>query len=160
MVGYNEHGLGWFSRRPVEFAFANGSKDAVIDVANVRLLNPAGENMLVNGDFARGMDRWFFTVDDHTPWQNWNHAVHLYFEQGGLGVAAFFFFLACVFVRLGAQVMRGQWLAAVGMAALASFLSVGIFGFLFDTPRMALLFFFVALVFARGLVEAERTAVG
>jgi hypothetical protein len=163
MVGYNEHDLGWFSRRPVEFAFSNGSKDAVIDVTDVRLLNAAGENLLINGNFARGMDRWFFTVDDHTPWQNWNHVVHLFFEQGWFGIASFLIFLVCIYAHLGAQVLRGQWLAAVAMAALSSFLSVGIFGFLFDTPRMALLFFFLALVFARGLAApvgaADKAAV-
>ena len=131
----------------------------MIDVADVRLLNAAGENLLINGNFAHGMDRWFFTVDDHTPWQNWNHMVHLFFEQGWFGVTSFLIFLVCIFAHLGAQVLRGQWLAAVAMAALASFLSVGIFGFLFDTPRMALLFFFLALVFARGFVDTERTAV-
>ncbi len=151
MVGADEYHLGWFSRRPVEFAFSNSSRDAVIDVDNVRLLDAAGENLLVNGNFARGMDRWFFTVDDHTPWQNWNHVVHLFFEQGWFGVASFVIFLGCIYARLGAQVARGHWLAAVAMAALSSFLSVGIFGFLFDTPRMALIFFFLALVFARGL---------
>jgi hypothetical protein len=162
MVGADELHLGWLSRRPVEFAFSNGSKDAVIDVTEVRLLNAAGENLLVNGNFARGADRWYFTVDDHTPWQNWNHAVHLFFEQGWFGVASFVIFLGCIYTRLGAQVVRGHWLAAVAMAALSSFLSVGIFGFLFDTPRMALVFFFLALVFARGLTApvgvAERAA--
>jgi hypothetical protein len=161
MVGADELHLGWLSRRPVEFAFSNGSKDAVIDVTEVRLLNAAGENLLVNGNFAHGIDRWYFTVDDHTPWQNWNHVVHLFFEQGWFGVASFFIFLVCIFAHLGAQVLRGQWLAAVAMAALSSFLSVGIFGFLFDTPRMALIFVFLALVFARGLaapVGATQTA--
>ena len=158
IVGYNEHGLGWLSRRPVEFAFSNSSKDAVIDVHNVRLINAAGQNLLINGNFTRGMDRWYFTVDDHTPWQNWNHVVHLFFELGWFGVASFVIFLGCIYARLGAQVVRGQWLAAVAMAALSSFLSVGIFGFLFDTPRMALLFFFLALVFTRGLAAPVGAA--
>jgi hypothetical protein len=161
MVGYNEHDLGWFSRRPVEFAFSNSSKAAVIDVDNVRLFNAAGQNLLANGNFSLGADRWFFTVDDHTPWQNWNHVVHLFFEQGWFGVASFLIFLGCVYARLGTQVVRGHWLAAVAVAALSSFLSVGIFGFLFDTPRMALIFFFLALVFARGLsapINAAKTA--
>ena len=158
MVGYNEHDLGWFSRRPVEFAFSNSSKDAVIDVDNVRLLNAAGQDLLVNGNFTHGADRWFFTVDDHTPWQNWNHVVHLFFEQGWFGVISFLVFLICIYARLGMQVVRGQWLAAVAMAALSSFLSVGVFGFLFDTPRMALIFFFLALVFARGLAAPAGAA--
>ncbi len=157
-VGSDERGLGWLSRRPVEFAFSNSSKDAVIDVDNVRLLNAAGRNLLVNGNFTRGADRWFFTVDDHTPWQNWNHVVHLFFEQGWFGVASFVLFLGCIYARMSAQVVHGHWLAAVAMAALSSFLSVGIFGFLFDTPRMALLFFFLALVFARGLAAPVGAA--
>jgi hypothetical protein len=151
LVGAKAEIGGWFSLRPVEFALANGSKEAVFDVDNVRLLDSTGNNLLVNGNFEGGMDRWFFTVDDHTPWQNWNHWVHLYFEQGWLGVLAFLSFVTYLFGRLVKQIVDGNWLASIALAALSSFLTVGIFGYLFDTPRMALIFFFIALVFGRGL---------
>jgi hypothetical protein len=151
LVGAKDEIGGWFSVRPVEFALANGSKQAVFDVDNVRLLDSAGNNLLANGNFERGMDRWFFTVDDHTPWQNWNHWVHLYFEQGWLGVLAFLAFVTYLFGRLVKQIVDGNWLASIALASVSSFLSVGIFGFLFDTPRMALIYFFIALIFGRGL---------
>jgi hypothetical protein len=35
---------------------------------------------------------------------------------------------------------------------------VGIFGFLFDTPRMALLFYFIAMVFGRGLEFSQGSS--
>ena len=151
LVGAKAEIGGWFSLRPVEFALANGSKEAVFDVDNVRLLDSTGNNLLVNGNFEGGMDRWFFTVDDHTPWQNWNHWVHLYFEQGWLGVLAFLGFVTYLFGRLVKQIVDGNWLASIALAALSSFLAVGIFGYLFDTPRMALIYFLIALVFGRGL---------
>ena len=142
---------GWFSVRPVEFALANSSKDAVFDVDNVALTDSNGRNLLVNGDFQNGMNRWFFTVDDHTPWQNWNHWVHLYFEQGWFGVLAFLSFVGYLVGRLIKQIYYGNWLATIALAAVSSFLTVGVFGYLFDTPRMALIYFFLALVFGQGL---------
>jgi len=151
LVGAKDEVGGWLSVRPVEFALANGSKDAVFDVDNVRLLDSTGNNLLANGRFERGADRWFFTVDDHTPWQNWNHWVHLYFEQGWIGVLAFLCFVTYLFGRLSKQIVDGNWLASIALAAVSSFLAVGIFGFLFDTPRMALIYFLVALIFGGGL---------
>jgi hypothetical protein len=146
------HGIGgWLSVRPVEVALSNASKEAVFDVDNVKLVDSSGKNLLVNPDFQNGMDRWFFTVDDHTPWQNWNHWVHLYFEQGWFGVLSFLFFVSYVIGRLIRQIYYGNWLATIGLAAVSSFLTVGVFGYLFDTPRMALIYFLVALVFGQGL---------
>jgi hypothetical protein len=49
------------------------------------------------------------------------------------------------------QIVHGNWLAGIALAAVSSFLSVGIFGYLFDTPRMALIYFLIALIFGRGL---------
>jgi len=160
LVGAKEGLGGWLSLRPVEFSLANSSKEAVFDVDNVRLLDATGKNLLANGNFEGGMDRWFFTVDDHTPWQNWNHGVQLYFEQGWFGVMAFLFFVTYLFCRLVKQIGEGDWLASIALAGVASFLSVGIFGFLFDTPRMALIYFLIALIFARGFsVPAEPQSV-
>jgi O-antigen ligase/polysaccharide polymerase Wzy-like membrane protein len=150
-VGAKDEIGGWISIRPVEFALANGSKDGVFDVDNVRLLDSAGNNLLANGDFSGALNRWFFTVDDHTPWQNWNHWVHLYFEQGWLGVLAFLCFVTYLFCRLVKQIVDGNWLASIVLAAVSSFLAVGIFGFLFDTPRMALIYFLIAFIFGYGL---------
>jgi hypothetical protein len=150
-VGSKGASDSWLTRRPVEFALANSSKDAVFDVDKIRLLDSAGNDLLANGSFLNGSDRWFFTVDDHTPWQNWNHWVHLFFEQGWLGVLSFVFFTAYIFGRLVKQIVHGNWLAGIALAAVSSFLSVGIFGYLFDSPRMALIYFLIALIFGRGL---------
>jgi hypothetical protein len=150
-VGSKGASDSWLSARPVEFALANSSKDAVFDVDKIRLLDSAGKDLLVNGSFLNGSDRWFFTVDDHTPWQNWNHWVHLFFEQGWLGVLSLLFFTAYIFGRLVKQIVQGNWFAGIALAALSSFLTVGIFGYLFDSPRMALIYFLIALIFGRGL---------
>ena len=147
---------GWFFRRPVEFALANSSRDTLIDVDDVSLVGPLGNNLIVNGDFSRGSDRWFFTVDDHTSWQNWNHWVQIYFEQGWFGVISLGIFVLCVYSQLLKLVFAGNWLSGVALAGLSGFLIVGIFGFLFDTPRMALLFYLISLICASGLAVPSQ----
>ena len=123
-----------------------------MDLDNVRLLDADGRNLISNGDYSKGSDRWFFTADDHTPWQNWNHLVQLYFDQGWFGIVSFLIFTAYILGVLVWRVVKGDWIAGVSLAGLSSFLSVGIFGFMFDTPRMALIFFLIALIFASGSI--------
>lgn len=49
-------------------------------------------------------------------------------------------FLVCVFAGLIKQILAHSWLSAIAFAGLGSFLTVGIFGFLFDAARMAMSF--------------------
>jgi O-antigen ligase len=149
----DQAGLGiarrnWLVRRPIELALSNTSRTGSIDIDNVRLFNGRGNNIIMNGDFSRGMDRWFFTVDNLVPWQAANQWVQLYLEQGWSGIVSFMGFVAWVLWRLLQQTFSGDWLRGIVFAALVSFLFIGLFGFLFDTPRMAMMFFLVSFVFA------------
>ena len=137
---------GRLSRRPVELALYNPRSGNVLDVDNVRLIDEAGRDIIVNGDFSLGHDRWLFTVDDLMPWQSSNHWGQIFFEQGWLGLAAFNLFIVCVLFSLFLQVRQGDLFAGVVLSGIVGFLTVGLFGSLFDTPRMATLFYFGSLV--------------
>ena len=50
--------------------------------------------LLANGDFARGADRWLFTDDYHWNWRIEDQPLMTLFEQGWFGVLALG--LACV----------------------------------------------------------------
>lgn len=155
-VGDDLGRTGGFSRRPVELALYNPVRGATIDVDNVRLIDEAGTDLIANGDFSHGHDRWFFTVDNFIPWQSSNHWAQIFFEQGWFGLLAFNFLIAYALIRLLLQARQGDLFSAVLLASATGFLTVGLFGSLFDTPRMATLFY-LSLFLA---VPSRRTPAG
>ncbi len=135
-----------FSRRPVELALYVSAPRSVLDVDNVRLVDEAGVNLISNGDFSKGFDRWFFTVDDLMPWQSSNHWGQIFFEQGWLGLIGFNLFIGCLLMQSISQIRQGDLFTAVALSGAAGFLVVGLFGSLFDTPRLATLFYFGSIL--------------
>ena len=75
-------------RRPVVLSLANARSASVVDVDNLRLVDEAGKDLVVNGDFSRGGARWFHSADSHLPWHIFNLWVQILFEQGWFGVLA------------------------------------------------------------------------
>lgn len=126
--------------RPVQFSMYNESAGSYIDVAEVSLIDAAGENVIANGDFSEGEKRWFFSSDhSHLPWHAKNIWLHLYFEQGWLGVILFAALVGFALYHLSRA--RSHALATMLFAGIIGFLAVGLFDSLLDMPRVALLFF-------------------
>lgn len=145
---------GRLSRRPVELALYSPGHGNILDVDNVQLIDESGSSLISNGDFSRGHDRWFFTVDDLMPWQSSNHWGQIFFEQGWFGLLAFNLFIACVLIQSFLQIRRGDLFSAAVVSGGIGFLAVGLFGSLFDTPRMATLFYFGCLLPCLSSVKA------
>jgi hypothetical protein len=139
-------------RRPVELSLSGGPVGHRIDIGGVRLADDNGRSVLVNGDFARGLDRWIFTDDSHVSWRMLNEYLMLWFETGGLGLAAF---LALSGLAMAGG-LRAAWHGAATGAAVtgsvAGFLVCGLFDNVLEAPRLATLFF---LICACGLVQWE-----
>jgi VanZ family protein len=136
-----EIGAGGWSARPVELALTNTAPGTVVDVDNVRLLDAHGQDLVANGDFSRGNNHWFFSSDDHLAWHAKNLGVQIFFEQGVLGLIAFFVAVGYALARLAGGTVRGDLWSGVLFASLVAFLLVGLFDSLFDAPRLALLFY-------------------
>jgi hypothetical protein len=127
------------------------SGEAAVDIDNVRLAAPSGENLLRNGDFERGFDFWFFAVDGHLAWHVKNLWVAIFFEQGLLGVVAFGLLVGYSVLVLVSSIRRGSRVSAVILAAVSALIVVGVLESPLDFPRIALLFYL--LLFA-GIVRS------
>jgi hypothetical protein len=148
----------WLVRRPVELSLYNETEGAQIDVDDVQLRDAAGSELVRNGDFSAGSDYWFFKTHSHLPWHIKNLWIAVLFEQGWFGLASFVLLAVALIWRLAPGVWRGDQMAAALLASIAGFLTVGLFGSLFDTPRIATLFFtLVALTATR--TAAQRNSV-
>lgn len=115
---------------------------AFVDFDNFEIRDEAGRNLLANGDFSEGMNRWFPLYDfNHLPWHVKNIFVYLYFELGLFGVFVFLV-LVCYVVAIGIQDWKqGDWMSLAVLSSLFGFISVGLFGTLLDVPRLTLIFF-------------------
>jgi hypothetical protein len=138
--------LGRLASRPTTFALVGPREGGWIDVDNLHLLGPAGSDRLKNGDFSRANDYWFFTSDDHSAWRVENLGVHLLFEQGLLGSFAFIVLIGALFTKLAKLAWLGNDRAVVLGASVIGFLLIGLFGSLLDAPRLAMLFYWIAMI--------------
>jgi VanZ family protein len=130
----------WYTRRPAKLALHIADSKDPIDIADVRLTGPDGANLVANGDFSRGMDRWQFSTDNHLPWHIKNLFLQTLFDQGWIGVLAWSAVVLVALVRAASASWRGDLFATSVLAGLVGFLVVGLFDSLIDGPRLMLVF--------------------
>jgi hypothetical protein len=124
---------------PVELSFATGP-GAVLDLAHVQLVGSDGRNVVVNGDFANGTARWFFTSDNHLVWRMKDVYLATWFDGGLLGASALLLLLATALAGASNAMRRGDPMGAPIAGALLAVFLCGIFDNVFEAPRLALLF--------------------
>lgn len=130
---------------PVELAFSTGP-GMKVDIGNVRMIGPDGRNVVVNGDFARGTARWFFTSDYHRLWRILDSPLSVWFEGGMLGVISLSLLLLSAFGGALDAIRRGEPLGAPIAGAMVGITLCGLFDNVFEAPRIALLFDLVAML--------------
>ncbi len=129
-------------------AFAIGllSQRGAVDVDDIVLATTAADNLLSNGDFSRGGNRWFMTSDrNHLPWHAKSLTVHLLFDQGAIGFGLFLLLSTAAFWRTAFGGARKHPLAPYVAASLLGFWVVGVFDSLIDAPRIAFLYYLICL---------------
>jgi hypothetical protein len=131
--------------RPVQLTLSNGNGvGKVIDIDNIKLLDTAGKNLIVNGDFSKGSDRWFFTAEKHHPWHILNLWVHVFFDQGLVGLVLFVLLLVLC-AHQSYKKLTDNPFASIFLSALCAFSVVGWVDSPFDAPRITLLFFLMVV---------------
>ncbi len=130
----------WYTHPPIELYLYNAEQDQLLAVDNLSLRDPAGRELLRNGDFQAGGDFWFMRTHEHLAWHIKNLWVALLFEQGWLGLLAFSLLLPALLLHLGLRAWHGNPTAAAVVTALSGFLALGLFASPFDVPRLVTLF--------------------
>jgi hypothetical protein len=130
---------------PATLVFYNGRNrgGGLVDYTGLTL-RPAeagadAPNLVANGDFSKGIDRWFMVSDfNHLPWHTKNIFLNMLFEQGLFGLLAFTALLGLGLGRGAAAALGGSAAGAVLAATLAGLAVVGLFGTMVDNPTVAL----------------------
>ena len=140
----------WFASRQVKFALHNPADKSLIDISNVRLETEQGANLLLNGDFSKELDHWFFSADNHLQWHAKSLPVAVLFDQGWFGLIALCIFSILAIKRAAGRAWRGDLHAAAALAAFSGFLVVGLFDTLIDAPRFLFLLLMLGWFCASG----------
>ena len=137
----------WYSKLPTKLSLNYAVPNSTIDIDNVRLETAQGTNLMRNGNFEKRLDHWFFTADGHLQWHIKSMFYGVLFDQGWVGIVALLGFVGLALSRAAQSVYRGVgMLSGAGLAALSSFLVVGLFDTLIDAPRFLLLLLLLAWV--------------
>jgi len=147
-------GGAWLPARPFDLAFWNDVPDAQIDVAEIGLRDPAGRELVRNGDFARGIERWYVSDDYHWPWRMENEYVTALFDGGLARLGALLLLLAVATTGATRLVTRGSVAGPAVLAAILAFIACCVFDAPLQAPRLATLFYLIAFVGLLGVAEA------
>ena len=143
---------GWLREdlRTIEFSIAvtNGE---TMEFADLSLKDAAGQDVLANGDFSHGLDRWFFTDDNHLSWRIKDQYLTEIFEVGAIGCAIFLVFSIGAFLGAMRRMGAGDPMAACIAPALAALAMSGVFDAVLEAPHIATIFYFLAMFGLDGL---------
>ena len=129
------------------FAIAVLDANARVELDHIALGDDRVANVLHNGDFSQGLAHWFPLARNYfVPWHIDNFYLELLIEQGAAGLAACALLLASALATLLSARQRESAAAPYLAAGLVSALLVGTVSSLMDTPRVAFLLFFLALM--------------
>ncbi|HUZ71882.1 MAG TPA: hypothetical protein VMU87_02750 [Stellaceae bacterium] len=142
-------------KRPVDLSLFVPERGTTLDIADVRFEDRAGRALVVNGDFADGLDHWLASDDDHAIWRIENQYLMTFFEGGALGLTAFLVLVAAAFAAALRAMRRGHRIAPALAAAIAAFLASSLFDCTTEVPRLGALFYLVA--FAALALDARGT---
>jgi hypothetical protein len=123
-------------RPPVSLSLHNGSAGTRVEVTGLSL-RAGAEELIANGSFVDGLDRWLMSSDQHLAWRAKNTPLQIFFEQGLLGVLAWIGLGLAVVAAAASRIAAPPVAAAV--AASIGMLAVGLFDTLLDAPRLTVL---------------------
>jgi hypothetical protein len=146
---------GRWPHGPVKLSLYNPGK-VMIDLDDISLKAPDGRELIGNGGFEDGAERWLFVTDQDLAWHIHEQFVETYFAQGLLGLLATAALLIAALTVLVPAIRAGRTEAVAFAGALAGFLSVGLLGSTVDAPRTAMLFYLGALGAALLVRGADR----
>jgi hypothetical protein len=134
----------WLRPNQLSLSTRNTNSSSTIDVTDMHLVDSAGNELLKNTQFERGLAYWSYTSDrHHLPWHAKNMWLHVYYEQGVTGVVLFTGLLLAALVALRDRASRGDELASLLGASLVAICAVGLFDSLLDFPRIECLIFMI-----------------
>lgn len=159
-IRLNSEQLGnsvWPFRKTSKLSLSNSAAD-VIEIDNVRLLDPAKNPLILNGDFSSGLDRWFMSADRDLPWHIWSMPVAVVFDLGWAGLFSLCLIAAVALRRMLRSALDGNMTNAAMFSAMLGILVIGSMDTVIDAPRMLFLFVLLIAVGSQHWLPTKNTS--
>lgn len=149
----------WYAPRLAMFSLAVLNAGAEVEITDVRLTARGPADLIANGNFAQQLAHWFPAAQYHfLPW----HADSLYLEtlieSGWIGLLLLGALLALALQRLWRSAGQPSGLPRFLAASLGGLMLAGLFGSVMDAPRVAFLFYLLALFACQLPPQREKLA--
>jgi hypothetical protein len=144
----------WYSGWPLVFLIRNSKDETEIDIDDIALINDSGKNIIKNGDYEIGGQRWFsYNEFEHLAWHTKNTMLHIFFEQGALGMIGFLALTGIAAWKNFQGVMKGQIFSIVLLASIIGFYVIGLTDSPIDAPRVGFMYYLILMIsFAHSVV--------
>lgn len=150
-------GSPWYAPRLSMFSLSVVNAGGFADFDNVRLIGSSPLQPLENGNFLKGMAHWFPAAQSYfLPWHIDNLFLEILVERGSLGLLLFIALMAYALWHLVFGRAQTLALSAYLAASLCGALLVGLVSSLMDVPRVAFLFYLLALFSIQTGAKVER----
>ena len=134
-------GVNGWSDWPVTLQLHNYGKNP-IEVASVELFDENDVQIVKNNDFADEFKYWFWTSDfEHLPWHSKQLFIHVWLEQGWLGVLLFSLLLFFGFFRQIYLFRQNVLMPIALIPAMIGILGLGLTDTFIDEPQISLFVF-------------------
>ena len=146
----------WNASRLRLFSLSVGNAGGAVDVDNVHLIGSRGKELLENGGFTQGMAHWFPAAQAYfLPWHLDNLFLEVLVERGWAGLLILAALLVYAVGRLTTGRGRLLPLSPYLAASLCGALLLGMVSSLMDVPRVAFLFFLMAIYAIQATQDLE-----
>ncbi len=158
LAGPSLEGGQWFAPRMAVFEISVLNAAAHADIADLRLHDGGGTNLLRNGDFAQEIAHWFPAAQAYfVPWHMDNLYLEILVERGPLALVGFVVVVALTLRRSMRSHVDGHDLLPFLAASLGAALLIGCVSSVLDSARPAFLLFFL-IAFAAMLERVPKKA--
>jgi O-antigen ligase len=112
------------------------------------LIDAMGNQLLLNGDFSKGLASWFPATQYHfLPWHIDNLYLETLIERGLLGALPVGMLVVAALWTGAVGRMRHSAISPFGLSGLIGVLVVGLVSSVVDVPRVAFLYYLLILLF-------------
>ncbi|MBC7482369.1 MAG: hypothetical protein H7337_10845 [Rhizobacter sp.] len=145
----------WAAPRRAVFSIAVSNRGGRSEFDNLRLLSPAGEDLLVNGELTSGMAHWLPVAQRFfVPWHIDNLYLEILIERGVPALASFLVAMGVALWGVLRWPGGGSALSASLAGLLTGALCIGLVSSFIDVPRIAFLLLFIA-IFSVELTQSQ-----
>lgn len=149
---------GWLDWSPTLQIHNYAENPLIVD--SVEIFDPQGQQIIKNPQFDERLAYWLWTSDfEHLPWHSKQIFIHVWLEQGWLGLIMFVLLMVLGFLRQIKLYSLGETMPIALIPSMVAILGLGLTDTFIDEPQISFLTFsilFAALQWPNDLSTTAR----